>query len=109
MYRITYGWRECRIAAVPQARGHAAPGARGRPEIISAEPLLADLGTGLDLSGISQIIAGGASGWHLRDAAIRTRRGMADPPLEKPMAIKGWRPRPARIDWMRHWRDVCQA
>jgi Protein of unknown function (DUF5131) len=59
--------------------------------------------------GISQIIAGGESGWHLRDAAIRARRGMADPPLGKPMAIKGWTPRPDRIDWMRHLRDFCQA
>ena len=79
------------------------------PKFISAEPLLADLSTDLDLSGISQIIAGGESGWHLRDAAIRARRGMADPPLGKPMAIKGWTPRPDRIDWMRHLRDVCQA
>jgi protein gp37 len=79
------------------------------PKFISAEPLLADLGTDLDLSGISQIIARGESGWHLRDAAIRTWRGMADPPLGKPMAIKGWTPRPDRIDWMRHLRDFCQA
>jgi protein gp37 len=41
------------------------------PKFISAEPLLADPGTELDLSGISQIIAGGESGWHLRDAALR--------------------------------------
>jgi protein gp37 len=25
------------------------------------------------------------------------------------MAIKGWTPRPDRIDWMRHLRDLCQA
>jgi protein gp37 len=67
------------------------------PKFISAEPLLADLGTELDLSGISQIIAGGESGWHLRDAALRAWRGMTDPPTEKPMAIKGWTPRLDRI------------
>ena len=71
------------------------------PKFNSAEPLLADLSTDLDLSGINQIIAGGESGWHLRDTAIRGRRGMADPPLGKPMAVKGWTPRPDRIDWMR--------
>jgi hypothetical protein len=84
---------------------------RARPDrnFISAEPLLADLGPDLDLSGISQIIAGGENGWHLRDAVIRTRRGMADPPLGKPTAIEGWTPRPDRIDCMRHLRDFCQA
>jgi protein gp37 len=57
------------------------------PKFISAEPLLADLGR-IDLSGISQVIAGGESGWHLRDPAIRARRGMADPPPGRPNAIQ---------------------
>jgi protein gp37 len=87
----------------------ALPTRAGGPKFISAEPLLADLGPDLDLSGISQIIASGESGWHLRDAVIRTQRGMADPPLGKPTAIKGWTPRPDRIDCMRHLRDFCQA
>jgi hypothetical protein len=40
---------------------------------------------------------------------IRIRRGTADLPLGKPTAIKGWTPRPDRIDCMRHLRDFCQA
>ena len=44
--------------------------ARGTgPKFISAEPLLADVGSALNLSGISQVIAGGESGLHLRDPA----------------------------------------
>jgi protein gp37 len=82
--------------------------ARGTgPKFISAEPLLADLGSALDLSGISQVIAGGESGLHLRDPALRARRGMADPPPDKPNAVKGWIPRPGRIPWAQHLRDAC--
>src|SRR5262249_37904434 len=78
------------------------------PKFISAEPLLADLGNGLDLSDIAQVIGGGESGLHLRDyPALRVRRGMADPPPDKPLAVKGWLPRPARMDWARHLRDAC--
>jgi protein gp37 len=56
-----------------KARGHW-------PQVHSAEPLLADLASALNLSGISQVIAGGESGLHLRDparcavAAWQTRR-----------------------------------
>jgi Protein of unknown function (DUF5131) len=77
------------------------------PKFISAEPLLADLGSALDLSGISQVIAGGESGLHLRDPALRARRGMADPPPGKRNAVKGWIPRPDRIPWALHLRDAC--
>jgi hypothetical protein len=63
--------------------------ARGTgPKLICAEPLLADLGSALDLSGTSQVIAGGESGLHLRDPAVRARRGMADPPLGKPKQLR---------------------
>jgi protein gp37 len=76
------------------------------PKFISAEPLLADLGTGLDLSDIGQVIGGGESGPHLRDPALRIRRGMAHPSPDKPLAMKGWLPRPDRMDWARHLRDA---
>jgi protein gp37 len=80
--------------------------ARGTgPKLISAEPLLADLGSALDLSGIS--LAGGESGLHLRDPALRARRGMAEPPPGKPNAVKGWIPRLDRIPWAQHLRDAC--
>jgi protein gp37 len=91
------------MSRVDLLRNTRAPG----PKFISAEPLLADLGTDLDLFGIHQVIAGGESGPHLRDPATRHRRGMADPPPDKPNAAKGWIPRPERIDWMRHLRDAC--
>jgi protein gp37 len=77
------------------------------PKFISAEPLLADLGTALDLSGISQVIAGGESGPHLHHLALRTRRGMAIPLAGNARTIKGWQPRADRIDWARHLRDAC--
>ena len=63
--------------------------ARGTgPKFISAEPLQADLGSALDLSGISQVIAGGESGLHLRDPALCARRGMTDPPPGKPTQLR---------------------
>jgi protein gp37 len=77
------------------------------PKFISAEPLLADLGGELNLSGISQVIGGGESGPHLRDPAIRSREAMAMPPADKPGAMKGWQPRADRIDWARHLRNAC--
>lgn len=67
---------------------------------VSAEPLLDDL-IDLDLRGIQWLITGGESGLHLRDAAIRARRGMAEPTPD------GWHPIEARMDWVRHLREKC--
>jgi protein gp37 len=85
------------LSRVDQLRKARATG----PKFISAEPLLADLGADFDLSGISQVIAGGESGVHLLNPAMRARRGMAIP------THHGWVPRPDRIEWMRPLRDAC--
>ena len=69
--------------------------------------LLAELGGGLDLSGIRQLVAGGESGLHLRDPALCAHHGMTEPPPGKPNAVKGSIPRPDRIPWARHHRDAC--
>ena len=65
---LTYGWGvsvelPLYLKRVDTLRQVRAAGLK----FISAEPLLTDLGTELDLTGISQIIASGESGWHLRD------------------------------------------
>jgi len=73
---------------------------------LSIEPQLDDLGPSLDLSRIHWVIAGGESGLHLRDAALRSRRGMAEPGTGADDG-RGWRPIEERIDWARHIRDKC--
>ena len=68
---------------------------------ISAEPLLDDLGSVLHLKGIQWLITGGESGRHLFDPATRERRGLVNYEKGK------WLPRPERMDWIRHLRDLC--
>jgi protein gp37 len=65
---------------------------------ISAEPILDDLSK-LDLSGIQWLITGGESGLHLRDPAIRGRRGLAEPVAGK------WQPMASRYQWITDLRD----
>jgi len=59
-----------RAASISLSCRSAAQGSGHWPQVHSAEPLLADLGSALNLSGISQVIAGGQSGLHLRDPAL---------------------------------------
>lgn len=66
---------------------------------ISAEPILDDLSR-LDLTDIQWLITGGESGRHLHDAALRQRRGLAEPDQRG-----RWQPMPARIPWIRELRD----
>ena len=67
----------------------AAQGTGTGPKFISAEPLMADPGSALAVSGISQIIAGDESGHHLCDPALCPCRGVADHPRGKPNAVNG--------------------
>jgi len=68
---------------------------------ISAEPLLDDLGSILNLAGVQWLISGGESGRHLLDPALRERRALVT------YKAKRWTPRPDRIDWIRRLRDNC--
>jgi len=68
---------------------------------ISAEPLLTPLT--LDLTGIEWVIVGGESGLHLRDPAIRDKRGLSEP------AARGWAPREERAEWVRDIARQCEV
>lgn len=65
---------------------------------VSAEPILDELSK-LDLTDIQWLITGGESGLHLKDPAIRARRGLAEPIAGK------WRPMPSRYHWVTDLRD----
>ncbi len=69
---------------------------------ISAEPLIGDL-DGIDLGGIHWLITGGESGLHLRDPHVLETRGLVERGQDG-----RWRPREARVPWVRSIRDACQ-
>lgn len=69
---------------------------------LSAEPLIGRFDT-LDFGGLDWIITGGESGFHLGDAEVNERRGLARKEKGK------WYPREDRMDWVRDIRDACQV
>jgi protein gp37 len=71
---------------------------------LSCEPLLSSLVPGLDLDGISWVIAGGESGNHLVDPKVAERRAL----VHKPPRNAQWVPRPDRAAWVRSLRDLCE-
>lgn len=70
---------------------------------ISAEPLLSPLVPALKLDGLHWVITGGESGLHLKDAALRGRRGLAE------LVDGRWVPRADRAHWITDLRDACVA
>ena len=74
---------------------------KAETRFISAEPILGPLRLRLD--GIQWLIAGGESGTHLFNPAIRERRGLVD------YDGKRWTPRKSRVPWVGELRDQCTA
>lgn len=74
-----------------------------RVRFISAEPLLSPFPDSLNLDGVHWVITGGESGRHLYNEKVCTRRALVR------KVGRDWIPRPDRIPWIRHIRDICAA
>ena len=72
---------------------------------ISAEPMLTAMPS-MPLDGIGWVIVGGESGNHLKDPAIRGKRGLAEPASD---GTGAWCGRQDRQHWITEVRQQCRA